>query len=534
MKKYYITSLIMALASFSMAQVTFFTPLDENNVNATFTDDGYFLTNTQTTSPGYEVPKGSGNHAIFTGSFWIGGTDVNGQLKMAAQQYHSTGNDYYKGPLWRYEANTDSTVENYFGQTIWKVSRAEIDDHIANYQSSTYTMPNDIANWPAQGDTSLGPQGTGMLAYIAPFVDVNNNGQYDPQNGDYPCIKGDLATYTILNDKGGLHFGSGGEPIGVELHCMFYQYSSVPGLEDVTFMDIEVLNMGTQTLFDTRAGFFLDTDLGNYQDDYIGTDTLRNMVYAYNADDFDEANGGAPGYGSAPPAVGLQLLSHDLHASVSFTNMATFPYNDPSVSPEFYQIMDGNYRDGSDQLDGQGNPTNFTYYGDPNDVNDWSEFQLANSPGDRRFVSSLDLGVLTPDMTYGAVNRQTVTYAIVYAKGTDHLNSIAELQTTADFVQSHYDNMTSNCFDLQLASIEEQQELEFSIYPNPNSGLFTVDLPQDQKDATLEIVDAQGRKVHSRTIFSGSNTIDVALESGVYFITVTNSLGSGLQRLVVR
>ncbi len=321
MKTHYFTSLIVLLSSLGYAQVT--TQLDENNVNARISDDSYFFSDSQNSVAAYEVPAGSGSHAIYSGSFWFGGKDINGQLKLAAQEYFGNGDDYITGPTTRFAISTDSAAANYFGQSVWKVSKAEIDDHIANYQSSTYTMPNDIANWPAHGDTSLGIF-DGMLPFIAPFVDVNGNGSYDPSNGDYPCIKGDLAVYTIMHDKG-LHFASLGEPVGMELHFMFYQYSSIPELANVTFMDVEVVNMGTQTLFDTKASFFLDTDLGNYQDDYIGTDTVRNMVYAYNADNNDETNAGSLGYGAAPPAIGLKVLSHNLSASYAYSTPAPPP-----------------------------------------------------------------------------------------------------------------------------------------------------------------------------------------------------------------
>lgn len=529
MNKLYITSLVIALASFCHAQVV--TQLDANNVNAIIADDGYFFTNSQVSIPGYEVPTGSNNHAIYTGSFWFGGNDINGQLKLAAQQYEGNGNDYYTGPMYMNQQLPDTAVANYFGQTIWKVSKAEIEDHIMNYQSSTYTMPNDISNWPAHGDTTLG--GSGMLHSIAPFVDVNNNGIYDPANGDYPCIKGDMAVFTILNDAG-LHLASFSDPVGMELHCMFYQYTTIPELEDVTFMDIEVVNMGSQTLYDTRATFFLDTDLGNYQDDYIGTDTSRNMVYVYNADDFDEPFAGFPGYGQAPPAVGLKLLSNDLSSSMSFTNGAPFPMGDPSVNTEFYQIMKGNYINGSNQLDGNGNPTKFTYTGDPNVSQSWSEYQLPSSPGDRRFVGSMTSGILEAGASQGTAGRKTFSYAIIYAKGTDHLNSVSELQSAADFVQTHYDNEAGTCVFEDVLATEALPEIEFAVYPNPSNGRFTVQMPGETANATLEILDAQGRKVHIRAIFSGENTIDVALANGIYFLKVSDGSGSGMKRLVVR
>ncbi|GAB5416090.1 MAG: hypothetical protein Crog4KO_13250 [Crocinitomicaceae bacterium] len=531
MKKEYLSAVFALFSLASFGQNT--AQVDANNVNATISDNGFFFNNSQTASPGYEVPAGSNSHAIYTGSFWFGGTDINGQLKLAAQQFESSGSDYTVGPTTRFaDQVADAGLSAaYFNQTIWKVTRAEIDDHIANYQSSTYTMPNDIENWPAHGDTTLGSS-QGMLPFIAPFVDVNGNGTYDPENGDYPCIKGDYAVYTIMNDVG-LHFGSFGEPINMELHYMFYQYTSIPELENTTFIDVEVVNMGTQTLFDTRAAFFIDPDLGDYSDDYIGTDTTRNMVYVYNADDFDAPNAGQPGYGAAPPAVGLKVLSHDLSSSISYSNAGSPPMSSPSQSLHYYYAMNGNYVDNSDQLDGNGNPTDFSFYGDPNVAQSWSEFQQSTAPGDRRFVASLDAGVFGPDFSQGASDRRTYSYAVIYAKGTDHLNSVEELQSSADFIQNHYDNMTNNCFDSQVAAISEAVDVEFVVAPNPNNGTFTIQLPIAEK-ATAKILDAQGRLVHEQALNQGFNKVSVALESGVYFVQVSVDNAANLKRLVIR
>ena len=37
----------------------------------------------------YEVPKNSGIMALFTAALWLGGTDVNNQLKLAALRYRN-------------------------------------------------------------------------------------------------------------------------------------------------------------------------------------------------------------------------------------------------------------------------------------------------------------------------------------------------------------------------------------------------------------------------------------------------------------
>ena len=52
----------------------------------------------------YEIPAGSGKMSMFSASLWIGGIDVNDQLKLAALRYRQGpnfggGNDYWPGPL---------------------------------------------------------------------------------------------------------------------------------------------------------------------------------------------------------------------------------------------------------------------------------------------------------------------------------------------------------------------------------------------------------------------------------------------------
>lgn len=68
--------------------------------------------------------------------------------------------------------------------------------HQNNRASSGYQPIEVIANWPAHGDVSKG-----QAYYLAPFVDNNNDGDYNPLDGDYPKIKGQQAIYYIYNDN---------------------------------------------------------------------------------------------------------------------------------------------------------------------------------------------------------------------------------------------------------------------------------------------------------------------------------------------
>ena len=72
--------------------------MEFNDVRALIEQGGSMFQNRQAGIAAYEVPKGSNRFAIFAGALWMGGTDVNGQLKLAALRYRS-GNDFWPGPL---------------------------------------------------------------------------------------------------------------------------------------------------------------------------------------------------------------------------------------------------------------------------------------------------------------------------------------------------------------------------------------------------------------------------------------------------
>lgn len=83
--------------------------------------------------------------------------------------------------------------------------------------------------------------------------------------------------------------------------------------------------------------------------------------------------------------------------------------------------------------------------------------------------------------------------------------------------------------------IAERSEAEVAVIPNPNTGSFTVVVP-DGEYAEIEVVDAMGRSVH-RARNSGVRTeIDLDLEPGSYLVRMHHASGSvqQLRMLVVR
>ena len=72
--------------------------LELNNVRAMVHTAGNLWQRPNENLSQYEVPKNSGIMALFTAALWLGGTDVNNQLKLAALRYRN-GQDYWNGTL---------------------------------------------------------------------------------------------------------------------------------------------------------------------------------------------------------------------------------------------------------------------------------------------------------------------------------------------------------------------------------------------------------------------------------------------------
>ena len=63
---------------------------DVNNIKMTMRNSGQLIDFLGTGGPGFEWPKNSLHHLIYTGGLWIAGK-VNGSLRIAAVQYDTAG-----------------------------------------------------------------------------------------------------------------------------------------------------------------------------------------------------------------------------------------------------------------------------------------------------------------------------------------------------------------------------------------------------------------------------------------------------------
>ena len=467
----------------------------------------------------YEVPKNSGIMALFTSALWLGGVDANNQLKLAALRYRD-GQDYWTGPLSENSAETTaencSAYDKHFISTQDEVRQfdswyqAGLDDALNGTSTQgdlfpNYSVPQFIKDWPAHGDVSQGQD-----YYLAPFFDRDEDGQYRWEDGDYPwhdinktkdcandrrvSLYGDLNFWWVMNDKGNIHTETGADPIGMEIRAQAFSFASNDEINNMTFYNYELINRGTQTLYDTYFGCFTDGALGDPFDDFVGCDVNRGLGYYYNGDNFDGDNAGFFGYGDNPPAVGVDffegpyqdndsidnaygigagealngigygdgIADNERYAMRRFlyysntTNGANPSQTDPIFAADYYSYLQGFWKDGTrffyggsgHQSDPQADPNvacDFMFPGDTDPLGwgtgglaqaPWTEQTAGNVPNDRRFVQSAGPFVLKP----GAVNNITVGVVWAQAPGGGPFASVEVLKRADDKAQSLFEN----------------------------------------------------------------------------------------------
>lgn len=481
--------------------------LDINNVKALVMTGGDMWYDRGTSVAAYEIPKGSNKNSLYAGSSWIGGYDAQGQLKVAAQTYRQNGNDYWPGPL---DPTTKSIDANSCSEwdRFWKVNKSDINEFKELYkQGASVDDPkfDVIKEWPAKGNIYAKGNNGGALTVLtvastfeyAPYVDVNGDGKYSYQDGDYPDITGDQYIWWVFNDKGNIKGETKTDAIGLEVQTSAFAYSTKDALNDASFYIYRIINRGPLTMDSTYMATWTDADLGYAFDDYIGCDTVRGLGIEYNGNAVD-GSGGPGTYGNHVPMVGVDFFKgphkyiHMPDGTIkdSLLSMQAFTYfnNDnsnfgnPTNGIEIYNYMTGSDRKGeifNNDFHGagvvstgttSGPKTRFVFFGDPN-TNTWSECNCGNPVGDRRFIHSAGAFQLIP----GAVNDLIIGSCWVADVGGCPNTSFKKIRAADDVIQSLFDagfRTTEGPEAPRVVVREMDRKLVFYLYNDPASNNY--------------------------------------------------------------
>jgi hypothetical protein len=437
----------------------------------------------------YEVPYNPdsptpGPNSIFASGIWIAGLQDGNEndLRFAGSTYSNW--EFWPGPLDASGQTTTARCASF--DKLWKVNLEDLEDYTAN--GETATTNQDLLTWP--------------IAQGAPyFLDTNGNDKRDPDEprieldlgdegysitrgggatldlaaGYRPDIIGDQAVWWVMNDNGNTHGWSGKAPLQVEVRAQAFAFSTADALNNTTFYRYQFISRNSGNIENTYVSLWSDPDLGQYTDDYVGSDPDLGLGFVYNGDSVDE---GAGGYGALPPALGYDFfqgplvgdgegssyndgLDNDGDGQVDeenerlqvetfyyFTNQGG-PTGDPSSSEDrgvvSYRLMQALWKDGTPfTRGGDGyNPgsTDFTNFAFPDDPPSyWSEYNSnglgrANLPDDRRF------GVVTGPFTFKPGDVQELVFGIVWAQAPQACAATATPQI-ASLQQLKFDDIT--------------------------------------------------------------------------------------------
>lgn len=521
--------------------------IDINNVRAKMHNRG--ITNVQTmnyyvqTNPGYNFPEGIKSKIHMHSGLWLGGLDNNANLHIAAQTYRQNGDDFWPGPINSTTLSTDTITAIQYDK-IWKISRFEIEEFKwaflqGTVQNGSYTVPQDIIDWPANGNSPLNQN-------LAPFFDVNGDGVYTPlQHGDYPIIKGDQMLYWIFNDKLSDHTETNGHPdfkIGAEVHASVYAYQcdslpdSLQVINNTLFYHFEIINKGTYNYNNFIVANFQDPDLQPWNQAKVASKPDLNLSYSYaNTGMFapdSMYNGIKVGtiILDGPKANQNDMLDNNnndvidevgekclLNNSMVFRNDGT-TYGNPQSAIHYYQYMKSRWKDntpltfGGDGINGS-SPVRFAFDGQPWDTTTWNctqsyDWRLVQSSGPVNFMIGDTI---------------IFEYAIV-----NHLDSSLPWQSQTVFEDFFQDVHTiknlynqgniPSCIALDVATKNNLLSNEIKVFPNPAQQYFVLQSNGENIEQVV-IYDLNGRFVLQQQINALQAQIDIAdLCNGMFFI----------------
>jgi len=172
-----------------------------------------------------------------------------------------------------------------------------------------------------------------------------------------------------------------------------------------------------------------------------------------------------------------------------------------------------------------------------NSVND--NITVTVNPVPETPVISIDDNMLVSDATEGnqwydsngPING--ATGQIFEPLATDNYYSIVTSEFGCESEQS-------NSIYFVYTGIDDKNISSFSVYPNPNSGIFTVELISEVGDNnSIKVLNSIGSVVYKQEDIKVNGyfkiTIDLSeLHKGLYFLVIENYQGSAVQRIIIR
>jgi hypothetical protein len=513
-------------------------------------DEGQFIPNPNPNAP-------SNPSTIFAAGLWMGGIDPAGNLKLAMVDYRSnSSNDYSAGPLSEDGQTTEFVCENW--DRHFRVTGDQIAGFLAALpltQAEAIAQFPSVMGWPGRGNAFFAAIWGFDLPFtpqaLAPFFDADNDGVYNPLVGDYPVVALRNKTpfvpaeiiWCVFNDQNGgaPHTNSNGKAIQAEVQQTVWAFSCTdnPVLNNTIFTSHKIINRATENIDSFFIAFWVDVDLGCYQDDYVGCDTATRSIFAYNQDALDGQPGttcsGTATFGDAPPVQTITFLNQPLSKFMMYnSNLGSTPVatTDPSTPNEYYNYLTGSWRDGTPLTYGDSGyngstPTDHAFPGNPADPAGWSMCSASLPSLDRRVIASSALGRLQP----GQVEELTSAWTVHY--NTPPPCNLGNALNDVSALQALYDNDFVNLCSA-FSKAPELPADSLDLFPNPTSGDAVLRYGAIRMEE-IRIFDATGKLVQTlNNLEKGETTLQLRhLPAGMYTLRLFSDQGNVTKKLAV-
>lgn len=544
--RYFILFFCLSLTSSVFSQVDD-AWIEANSVRAMVKTNGLLFYN------GFKVPKSAADPTVKTSVFrsvipWIGGQDPGGNLKLAAGSLNAATSDFRAG-----------IVRKPGYDKVWRVTKAEIVQHRADFSDNgVIDQPiQAIMEWPGSLSFDEDEDGVEEILRVAPFAEKNWNGVYDPEKGEHPAgTMGQLLPSLGLPDEilffafndSTKHLYSKGDQLDIQIFCTVFAYDCPESdtLHNTVFVNFEFWNRGVERLDTLFFGLYLDFDIGNKSDDYIGSGSYGSLFYAYNGDDFDEN-----GFLQDPPMAGVMTIRTPLNQFGDLTDARFIPiYSSPLGASfpqhprEFYNYLACRWRDGSPLRRGgsgynpaSSTPPVFQAFPDvPGAAGGWSEPTSGNAPSNRIAVLSHEPISLLP----GGHNAMLTAFAWSRGIPPAPLSGYPSLVSSGQWIKEHYlsfiDPMPPMpaCLSFTVGDSELASN-QVLIYPNPAANVLSLNWSEGIVSA-VRVFDFLGKPVFTTSVYSSATSLEILVRywpAGFYFLQISDEQGRQTVRKVV-
>lgn len=471
---------------------------------------------------------------------WIGG-QLASSGHLCVSITGTTESDFEPGIIQRDSIGNLNANTNF--NKIWVIERDQIISHIKDWNDNhviDHPIPSIFA-WPGYQNKFFSAYNNGLELpknyILAPFVDYGNTDFiYDPSQGDFPSYGNlgcslaytpDLVAWFSYQDLTS-HKLSKGRPLGIEVHCQIWVFSCKENspFGNTIYVRQEMINRGTDAIDSLYCANYVDFDIGNPNDDFIGCDIPTQMSFAYNGDPID---GGF--YSRNPPAMLCALMRGPAHFD-RYHSIMPIAINTTYADFIYYRWLNGDLPNGSKA------PTLFPYPDKPQSGTGFSEVTKGNIPGERATLSAMGPYTFYPNVPYELIS----AYSFAQKENGSYLENLEPLYNIASVISEIFINCdapfpTTSFCDARLLPVKTVvSDQPATIYPNPAQNSFQISGEQ-LSIIGWQLTDLKGSLLDKNECLTPQNNIVVPchnLPAGVYFLEILFESGRRqLEKVVV-